>query len=246
MSNNYESKDIIVTSTTNFLYVESTKGKATFRNNILKGLEMNNFANVYALDNDGIFIENGTDLNDLTTPGIYYCNNSADAGTLINCPIQAGFKLIVEHTQSTLRTIQTIKVNNSANSTSFVRTFVDTWGAWNKVIKEQALFESSEGTAEDITLSKPYTVFDDIGIYYSVAGNNKFVKVPVRVLSNLRGILDFIYAGSQNIVMGSEIVTLNRTTLTRGTVQAKNINISTNAITANSSISILIHKVVGY
>ena len=241
------SQDVVVTSTTNYLYVESTKGKHVFNGNILTANKMNNFANVYSLSNDGVFIENGTDLNNLTTPGIYYCNNSADAQTLINSPIQAGFKLIVEYNQATSRIIQTIKVNNSAHSTSFVRTYVDVWGAWNKVIKEQVLYENTSGSSSgNITLSKPIDVFDELEIFYSVAGYNKSVRVPVRVTTNLRAILDFMYAGSQNIVTGTEVVTLNSTSLTRGTVQAKNINISSNAITANTSIAILIHKVVAY
>lgn len=43
----------------------------------------------------GIQIPNGSDLHDYTTPGIYYCGSTADARTLLNCPVENAFRLVV-------------------------------------------------------------------------------------------------------------------------------------------------------
>jgi len=40
-------------------------------------------------------IVSNTDLNSLTTPGLYDCKNSTVAGTLSHCPVSAGFAMIV-------------------------------------------------------------------------------------------------------------------------------------------------------
>ena len=239
-----ESHDIVVKSTKDGIFTVSDNGRSDFKANIGRALEINDFTSVYTLEVFGKEIKEGDNLDDYTIAGVFYSNNSEITQSLSNCPVtRNGFKLIVEYSQATNRIIQTIKCNDRASSKSYVRTNVDQWGAWNKVIKEQTLFESSEGTNEDITLSKPYTVFDEIEIFYSVAGYNKSVKVPVRVTTNLRAILDFMYAGTQNIVTGTETITFNGSTLKRGTVAAKNINIANNTISTNSNIEILIHKV---
>lgn len=45
-------------------------------------------------------IPNGTDLHDITTPGIYYCGSTAQARTLLNCPVENAFRLVVTNTVS--------------------------------------------------------------------------------------------------------------------------------------------------
>lgn len=239
------SQDVVVTSTTNFLFVESTKGKHVFNGNILKANKMNNFANVYSLSNDGIFIENGTDLNDLTIAGIYYCNNSADAQTLINTPyIDTGFKLIVEYTQATNRLVQTIITNNQAISKSYVRTKVDSFGAWNRILKEQEIYSDDSGSTTDITLSKSKDIFNELTIFYHV-GNEYFSKT-FQVKSGSQAItLDYMKTGTENLVLGSKNISISGTSLTVGTSSGKKIKLSDNTIT-NESLTFTIDKIVGY
>lgn len=43
----------------------------------------------------GTQIPNGSDLHDYTTPGVYYCGSTADARTLLNCPVENAFRLVV-------------------------------------------------------------------------------------------------------------------------------------------------------
>lgn len=44
------------------------------------------------------FISSNSDLNNFKTPGIYDCNSSSVASSLVNCPISTGFRLIVTQT----------------------------------------------------------------------------------------------------------------------------------------------------
>ena len=43
----------------------------------------------------GTNIESNTDLNNMETPGIYYCTSSATAQTLSNCPVTSNFSMLV-------------------------------------------------------------------------------------------------------------------------------------------------------
>lgn len=46
--------------------------------------------------NATVSIPSNTDLNDLTTPGPYYCNSSTVAGSLSHCPTSVGFSMLVQ------------------------------------------------------------------------------------------------------------------------------------------------------
>ena len=108
--------------------------------------------------------------------------------------------MIVEHTQATFRTIQTIKTNDRVRSREYVRTYVDEWGDWLKVTKERILYDDESGTTGDVTLAKPVSAFEEIEIFYKITGNNKSVRIPVKS-DTPKAILDFIYAGTSNIVI---------------------------------------------
>ena len=86
----------------------------------------------------GTKIASNTDLNTLTTPGTYFCVNTATAATLLNSPLSTvGFRLEVSRNgyNSDNYLIQTMQ----AVSTSVVFTYkrgmsiMGTWGAWERI-----------------------------------------------------------------------------------------------------------------
>ena len=198
----------------------------------------------------GTYLEENDDLNNLTTAGVYYAGSSNIAATLSNTPVTtAAFKLIVECLARNDRLVQTIKVNDATSSKVYYsRTYQGSWGAWQKVNIGEVLYYNAAGsTTGNVTLSKTINNFDEIEIMYGVAGYHKSVKIPVRLTaSNLNVTLDGMYVGSQNMVIGSQVCALLGTTLTRGNSAGKNINLSTNAITNNDTLTFAIYKVIGY
>lgn len=195
----------------------------------------------------GQILTNETDLNTLTTIGSYYSNSATITNSLVNCPIKdAGFKLIVEYTTASNRIVQTIKVNNASTSATYIRTYTGSWGEWIKTSNGAELYSIDTGSTSNITLNKNISVYSEIEIIYDVSGYKKSVKLKTDGNSSIRGVLDCIYVGSQNMVIGSQVITLSGTTLTRGNSAGKNINLNTNAITDNSNLTFTIYKVVGY
>ena len=58
----------------------------------------------------GSVIPDGTDLNDLQTPGIYISTSGAHTATMINCPVSSSaFRLEIKYTALTTRFIQTLQ-----------------------------------------------------------------------------------------------------------------------------------------
>lgn len=58
----------------------------------------------------GTVIEDNTDLNTLTVPGVYISTSGSKTGTLINCPVSSSpFRLEVKYTALTTRYIQTLQ-----------------------------------------------------------------------------------------------------------------------------------------
>ena len=58
----------------------------------------------------GEVIPDGTNLNNLTTPGIYISTSGDKTGTLVNCPVSSSpFRLEVKYTALTTRYIQTLQ-----------------------------------------------------------------------------------------------------------------------------------------
>lgn len=81
-------------------------------------------------------IENGTDLNDLLTPGSYYCPSYSVAATLENLPffVDSGFSMYVVNSgaPSTVDSYirQIIFANKKEFSTIYTRTLNLVWGEW--------------------------------------------------------------------------------------------------------------------
>lgn len=83
-----------------------------------------------------IAIAEATDLDNITTPGMYFCISDAVAATLLNCPSVKAFSLLVEKhnwrnqilIEYSLTTF-TIYVRNSSISGEVV-----TWGSWYEVV----------------------------------------------------------------------------------------------------------------
>ena len=74
-------------------------------------------------------ISANTNLNDVTTPGIYACANSTTAATLSNCPFNdIGFTMLVTQKSTSLQ-IQLIMTGDGMYSR---RRTTTGWGAWRK------------------------------------------------------------------------------------------------------------------
>ena len=107
------------------------------------------------------------------------------------------------------------------------------------------IYENTNGTTGDVVLSKSITIFDEIEILYAMGSQNKSVKIPVRD-SSLQSSLECIYNGTQNMVIGTQNITISGTSITRGSSAGKNINLTDNTITTNSNLTFKIYKVIGY
>jgi len=77
-----------------------------------------------------VYIPGSVDLNDYTTPGMYYCSSNARAATLSNCPVVLAFSLLVEQHAGTK---QTLTVFGDNNISTFVRNYYGSWGSWHQV-----------------------------------------------------------------------------------------------------------------
>lgn len=81
-------------------------------------------------------VPQNADLNEYVTPGEYYCNSNATAGTIVNSPVSMAFRLTVESSTSPTQT-QNIKqtlVCYHPVETTYERKTSDggaTWGIWS-------------------------------------------------------------------------------------------------------------------
>ncbi|MBR1457767.1 MAG: hypothetical protein IJ595_00105 [Oscillospiraceae bacterium] len=79
-------------------------------------------------------IQNGTDLNDMTAPGVYACGGATVASTLINCPTTSeAFILCVDAVMSSTRIIQRLyafHTNNGIPAIYMRSLYSGGWGAW--------------------------------------------------------------------------------------------------------------------
>ena len=74
-------------------------------------------------------IESNTNLNDLTTPGLYGCSNSTVAGTLVNSPVSgSGFSLLVTN-KSNAYQMQILFYRGTIYSREKTS---NGWGSWYK------------------------------------------------------------------------------------------------------------------
>lgn len=77
------------------------------------------------------YIQENADLNDYTTPGMYYCGANAVVQTMSNCPTTQAFALLVEHHAGAK---QTLTEYGTANPRIYIRNYYNgTWGSWYRV-----------------------------------------------------------------------------------------------------------------
>lgn len=95
----------------------------------------------------GTEIPNAADLNDYTSPGLFFCPSGTRASTLINCPVETNFRLEVymcgsaNETGSLYRT-QIIRTTLSSEGLMYMRNiFNNAWGAWKRVVVDSDLSE---------------------------------------------------------------------------------------------------------
>jgi hypothetical protein len=73
----------------------------------------------------------GANLNDYTTPGLYYCPLNVDVATMQNCPTGNAFSLFVEQHAGCK---QTLTEYMTTNAKTWTRNYYSgTWGAWTKL-----------------------------------------------------------------------------------------------------------------
>lgn len=93
------------------------------------GLSNSDIAGI--VDGQGIAIENGDNLNDYTTPGVYYSLQASVSASLSNCPISdANFRLTVEITSGTGYLTQTL-VSSYKRCTYTRQNHGGTWSTWS-------------------------------------------------------------------------------------------------------------------
>lgn len=82
----------------------------------------------------GTAIAANTDLDTVTVPGMYYCNNATTAAGLSHCPVSTLFHMEVKCTTASTRFLQEITVAASASApTTYKRIYTSGgWSAWYK------------------------------------------------------------------------------------------------------------------
>lgn len=82
-------------------------------------------------------ILSGTNLNNLTTVGEYYCNNNTIAASLSNCPVNIAFHLSVIQHAGIRQILKTYATNNTR---TYERNYYNnSWGAWYLTYTEETL-----------------------------------------------------------------------------------------------------------
>ena len=150
--------------------------------------------NLGALDlYEGTVIPENADLNDYTTPGVYYCQTASIAGTLTNAPAGNAFKLIVGRTVLSTRFFQ-IAILNVSGPVIWKRYNNGSWSAWVRsfaegadaaaarsqlgaaaaptvVVKNGTLSGSTYGNSTEYTVSGDGTVIVYAGVYSADASD---------------------------------------------------------------------------
>ena len=147
----------------------------------------------------GTAISNDSDLNDYTTPGVYYCSNSTIASSLVNAPaVGAGFKLIVMYAGTSAQLRQIIIVSGSDGIYERYRNSSNAWGAWQRLIHtgDLPLSVANGGTgATDTTTARNNLGLGNSRFFtFDIPGNgNKTVTFPS---SSCMGVIFTSGAGS--------------------------------------------------
>ena len=145
--------------------------------NGVTSLNENNMNALYDLRQGGTFIAANTDLDNLTTPGTYRCDNSTVTPTLVNCPVTSGyFKMTVEAIHSSTRIRQIIYIS-TGTSNVYVRTYTGSWGDWKKML----YIDDVLGLGTKISSGTDINSLTTPGIYYSesAAKSATLINAPV-------------------------------------------------------------------
>lgn len=111
-----------------------------------------------------ILLPEGTDLNDVVTPGLYYNKWNSVVETMRNVPEKLAFSLFVEETSGVKQTFTTFP--NDYFSTYQRQFYGDVWGAWKLVENSTVLYENDAGSNGTITLSGNASRYKYLDIYY--------------------------------------------------------------------------------
>lgn len=119
-----------------------------------------------------------SNLNDYTTPGVYYCASAAQSATLLNKPTNAAFKLIVIQALAAERFAQ-IAIGNQAGPPIYKRYYNGVWSPWIRTLDENDLPEypvSLENGGTGIAAETPIAAINALGgrtfYYENIAGAN--------------------------------------------------------------------------
>lgn len=98
-----------------------------------------------------IYVPGGFDLNDLTTPGMYYNPSNAQVATMSNTPYANAFSMLVEKHAGVK---QTFTIYSNSNISTWVRNYYNgTWGSWYQVNKSNGTPADHTHDHADITLA---------------------------------------------------------------------------------------------
>ena len=112
-------------------------------------------------------IQDGSNLNDYTTPGNYAVTNNTHAGTMTNLPLPVAGKLIVMNVSNTNNVVQMyILANAEDNARIYVRYYVgESWTDWQYLVQ-------SAGTKFELLAENVTTIPDNSNLNsYTTPGN---------------------------------------------------------------------------
>jgi hypothetical protein len=179
--------------------------RAKLHPDVLRNLAKNkklNVAEPYSEDNpppfpDGAFdlgtgeqIPEFSNLNDYTTPGVYYCANAAQSATLLNKPTSAAFKLIVIKALAAERFAQ-IAIGNQSGPPIYKRYYNGVWSPWIRTLDENDLPEypvSLENGGTGIAASTPIAAINALGgrtFYYENIASSNTVSIATTGLAGV-------------------------------------------------------------
>ncbi|MFD2329108.1 pyocin knob domain-containing protein [Cohnella sp. GCM10020058] len=96
-------------------------------------------------------INSGTNLNDIQTPGFYYCPANATVATLANTPTAMAFSLLVERHAGTKQTLTAYPADTTSR-TWYRNYYSGTWGPWTRI-----------WTGNDLTISGTAPLYPNVG-----------------------------------------------------------------------------------
>lgn len=138
---------------------------------------------LYDLRKGSEVIADNTDLNTLTTAGTYRCVSLARSQTLLNCPHQGLFKLVVENLSDTATTtLRQTLIPGGRNSKTYIRSNdANGWGNWGET--------TMDGHAYSTSTKKIGTWIDGKPLYRKVTKSSTFATDYELGISNIADIV---------------------------------------------------------